>query len=458
MKKTSTSGLRRIAALGLGLAMVGGLSLVAAAPASAASAATYTANGTGVGSGGVPVVGAQLTIDSGAPSVTDANGSFSVSVAPGPHDLAIAADGYVTLTPTLDMPSNDIDLGPYVLVANAPAAPATYSISGVVTAKDANPAFAPSITLTGIAGSSPFATRPDADGKFTFANLEPGADLSLLFSAEGYGTQTKAVPVTNANVDVTIELLPTLPVGTATATLTGDSTVGSTLSVKTTGWPEGTKLSYTWFWNGGNMGGEIPDATGTTYTVTSDVLGRLVGVFVTGTLPGFAPSDGVYSNLSATITAAQQPAAAAPVANSSDLAAFLAAKGVTPLTQTDAGLPAGALNPGTSYTANVAWTAADSFVDVYAFSTPVLVGSFPVVDGVAQIKLSPKVLGQLDAGAHTLVITGQSSGAVQAVSLSIAATLAETGANAAAPITAAVLLLLLGAALVVVRRRRRLHV
>lgn len=93
-------------------------------------------------------------------------------------------------------------------------------------------------------------------------------------------------------------------------------------------------------------------------------------------------------------------------------------------------------------------------MDVYAYSTPVLVGSFPVVDGVAQIILSPKVLGQLDAGAPTLVITGQSSGAVQAVSLSIVATLAETGSNAAAPITASALLLLLGGALVAVRRRR----
>ncbi|HZK58430.1 MAG TPA: hypothetical protein VFC59_00985, partial [Cryobacterium sp.] len=106
--------------------------------------------------------------------------------------------------------------------------------------------------------------------------------------------------------------------------------------------------------------------------------------------------------------------------------------------------------------AKVAWSAADSFVDVYLYSTPTLVGTFPVVNDAAKITLSAAVLDKLAAGSHTLVVIGQSSGSVKSVALVLAASLAATGFDAAAPLGAATLLLLLGAALVLVVRRRRL--
>lgn len=120
------------------------------------------------------------------------------------------------------------------------------------------------------------------------------------------------------------------------------------------------------------------------------------------------------------------------------------------------------LNPAEPHTATIDWFAGDSFVDVYAYSTPVLVGAFPVVDGQVQIVLSSAMLSSLAAGTHTLVITGQTSGSMQAVAFSVSAvaaavattpTLATTGVDAIVPLGAAALLLLLGAGLVVVRRR-----
>lgn len=263
------------------------------------------------------------------------------------------------------------------------------------------------------------------------------------------GTTSVVTGITWMNTPYTFHQNP-LPAGTVT--VTGEHTVGSTLTGTTTGWPAGTELSYQWGYGTGAMGGAIEGATSPTYTITADHVGHFIGLVVTGTLPGFESS---WANAvsEVRVTAPQKPAGPAPVANSTGLAAFLSSKGVTPQAQTATGLPAGALNPGTSYTANVIWTAGDSFVDVYAFSSPVLVGTFPVVNGVAQISLSSKVLSQLEAGTHTLVVTGQTSGAVQAVSLSVAFTLAATGPNLAAPIGTAALLLMLGGALVVARRR-----
>lgn len=235
-----------------------------------------------------------------------------------------------------------------------------------------------------------------------------------------------------------------------TAALTGSPVVGNVLTLETAGWPAGTTFSYEWFKFTPAMGDGLEN-TGAAYTVTDGDVGYSIGVFVTGSKEG--SGDATVRVGSDYVTAPLQAAAPAPVADSTQLAAYLADAGVTTETQTSAGLPAGALNPNTSYTANVAWMAGDSFVDVYVYSAPVFVGSFAVVDGVAQINLSAKVLGQLAAGEHTLVVTGQSSGAVQAVALNIAPMLAETGFSAAGPLTGAAVLLVLGGALVFVRRR-----
>jgi LPXTG-motif cell wall-anchored protein len=104
---------------------------------------------------------------------------------------------------------------------------------------------------------------------------------------------------------------------------------------------------------------------------------------------------------------------------------------------------------------HVQFLGGDDFVDVYLYSSPISVGTFPVVNGVAQVTLSASVLSELAAGSHTLVVVGQFSGIVASVNLSVAAALAATGFDVVAPAGAALLLLLLGGALVLVRRRRQ---
>lgn len=263
-----------------------------------------------------------------------------------------------------------------------------------------------------------------------------------------YPTPTPAVPE-----------LPALAAGTVT--ITGEPVVGNTLKGATTGWPEGTTLTYEWGAGYGNYGGSIEGATSLDFTVTSAETNGTLGLHVTGTLDGFAPTT-VREFMTSAVTQPLKPAAPAP--DSTVLGQHLAATNVTVGPQTAVGLPAGALNPTTAYTATFEWLEmSDSFVDAYVYSQPTLVGSFAVVEGVVQIPLSAAVLGALPAGAHTLVVTGQTSGVTQAVTLNIAASevaavrtgnaLAETGASATLPLTASAALLLLGAVLVMRNRR-----
>ena len=242
------------------------------------------------------------------------------------------------------------------------------------------------------------------------------------------------------------------PVPAGTVTVSGTSEVGSVLTATTAGWADAT-LSYVWSDNAGQSGSLIDGATSSTYIVTADHVGHKITAWVTGSKTGFLPTT-VQSDQTVAVTAPQKPAAPAPAADAASLSSYLASNSITPATQTSTGLPSGALNPTQTHTANVTWTGADSFVDVYAYSTPLFIGAFPVVNGVAQIVLSPAIQAQLAAGAHTLVITGQSSGTVQAVAVSISSVLASTGTNPALPLTAGTLLLLLGVALVLVPRRR----
>ncbi|WP_353988583.1 hypothetical protein [Ruicaihuangia caeni] len=238
-----------------------------------------------------------------------------------------------------------------------------------------------------------------------------------------------------------------------TVSIAGQAKVGSTLTAEVADWPAGATFTYQWYRAQENMGGPIDGETGATYTVTADDIGFFIGVDITGHKAGYGDAQ-ARADVTAKVTAPVKPAAPAPVANSTDLAAFLSSNGATVQQPSAAGLPSSPLSPSQAYTATLPWTEADSWVDVYIYSTPVFVGTFPIVNGQAQIVLSASVLSALDAGTHTLVVTGQSSGAVQAVSVSLARMLAATGAAPALPLAASAALLLLGTALVVLRRAR----
>jgi len=251
-----------------------------------------------------------------------------------------------------------------------------------------------------------------------------------------------------------------------TVSVTGEALVGSTVTAATDGWPEEAKFSYEWFQAQDSMGGALA-STGNTHAIEVGSVNYGIGVIVTVSADGYFPVT-LRSERTAAVTAPKAAAAAAPVADSSGLAAYLASKNVTVGTAASAGLPAGDLNRNEPATATAAWASNDSFVDVYAYSSPVLVGSFPVANNQVKIVLSSSMLSLLGSGSHTLVILGQSSAAVQAVAFDVdeantaaaaaaaaaAPTLAETGVAAAAPIGIAALLLLLGAALLIERRRR----
>jgi hypothetical protein len=466
-----------MAALGLGLAMVGGLSLVAAAPATAAPA--YSLSGTvnlDDGAGNVvPADGAIVTdVDNPANSTsTDSDGAFTLAgLSDGTYSLEITKDGYATSTTEATIAGADGTL-PAVVTLNADAPqdpePTYYSITGTVTAKDGNPDFAATVEMNENNGYSNTVIPVDSDGTFSFENLEPNPDVTLTFSADGYDTVVKDVAITDGNATVSVELAPTPPaLQGGTVKITGEAVVGNVLTATTSGWPAGTTLSYQWGFSGGEYGGPIDGATANTYKVTADKVGMKLVVLVTGSKDGFTPTTESFFMPTA-VTAAKpstpastkptsapkpQPAAAAPASDSGGLAVYLDGRGVTAQSQTSVGLPAGSLDPAEDYTATLDWTAADSYVDVYLYSTPTFVGTFPVVDGTAKITLSEAVLSELEAGNHTLVVTGQSSGSVQAVALTVADVLASTGFNAGGPLTVAVLLVLLGGALLVVRRRR----
>ncbi len=97
----------------------------------------------------------------------------------------------------------------------------------------------------------------------------------------------------------------------------------------------------------------------------------------------------------------------------------------------------------------------DQWVDVYAYSTPIYLGTFPVVNG--RVVLTGVDLSALEAGGHRLVFLGQTSGTVRVVAIKIAAgprgVLAASGAEAG-PLGAAAVLLL-GAGIVLFARSRR---
>ncbi|MFC0680039.1 hypothetical protein ACFFGH_19565 [Lysobacter korlensis] len=293
------------------------------------------------------------------------------------------------------------------------------------------------------------------DGTFEVLGVEDGEYSIDVYLPDDDEFVAQSIPFTVSGADVvipTIELKTALDVGTLE--VTGSSVVGKTLTVLTDGWPAGATLHYQWGYSTGQSGGPIDGATSATYTITADHIGHMLSVFVTATKPGFEASQAsLFSD--EVVTAPKKPAAPAPVADSDGLASYLVGKGSTPQPQDSVGLPSGSLNPAKGYEASVPWLSPDSFVDVYLYSTPVFVGTFPVVDGVVQITLSADLLSELAAGGHTLVVLGQSSGAVSSVTVSIAAMLASTGVDPVAAFAASGVFLLLGGLSLVAARRIR---
>jgi LPXTG-motif cell wall-anchored protein len=460
VKIKNDSRLARAAAIGLGAVLIGGLSLAVAAPAQAAAGDTdvYTSD---IALTATPYAGWHVASGNGAAAFTVSASGLELH---GPSQII---DGYTTdeqrIVGALEYAIGDDEVSWTSTGASDPAflqIPVSFDSSSTILSPVAPTAGVNAVTLgdswttSAAIGSSYAAGATGTLGDLlTALDGEQNAVVTGFGVSAGAGSDSTVTGISWMNQS--FDFLPGTRLTAGTVAITGTATVGSVLTATPAGWPSGTSFSYGWYSTTGESGGSVgTDAT--TYTVDSADVGSSIGVIVTATLSGFAPTSVYADSLTAIVTAAAKPAAPAPVADSSEIAAYLTTQGVTEQPQTAAGLPAGDLNPGTSYTATLNWTG-DSYVDVYAYSTPTYVGTFAVVGGKVQITLSSALLRTLAAGSHTLLVTGQTSGTVQAVSLTVGSSLAFTGTDPTVPLTVAALLLLLGATLVFVRRRLRLR-
>jgi hypothetical protein len=346
----------------------------------------------------------------------------------------------------------------------ASAAPASalvdelYDVTGTVSVLDAEGATSSAEDLEVFVYPADFSwtlqENTAADGTFTFTDLADGEYiLDLVPDSDLYGYQSFDFTIAGGDVVLDPILLLTY-LDEGTMSVSGDSVVGETLTISTSGWPSGVSLHYHWGFSTGQSGGPIDGATSPTLTLTDDHIGYMISAFVTAEKTGFAPTQiSLFSD--EFVSTPKKPAAPAPVADSDDLGSYLVGKGSTPQPQESVGLPSGSLSSAKGHQAEVTWWSPDSFVDVYLYSTPVFVGTFPVVGGVVEIDLSADVLSQLGAGGHTLVVLGQSSGAVSSVKISVAATLAATGVDPILAFSASGALLLLGAGALIAARRIR---
>lgn len=156
--------------------------------------------------------------------------------------------------------------------------------------------------------------------------------------------------------------------------------------------------------------------------------------------------------------------AAPPAADTDELEDLIADEGLDPETETEQFVTTGAVNTDLSQIdaalpldgAYENWKdPADAFVDVYTYSTPVFIGTFPVVNG--DVVLTGADLSHLEPGVHHFLFRGQTTGALAVVRFTVIG-LAATGQDAEATMIgagAAGLLLAAGAGLLVAARRRR---
>ncbi|WP_158437853.1 SdrD B-like domain-containing protein [Naasia lichenicola] len=308
------------------------------------------------------------------------------------------------------------------------------------------------VTLMNSSGNTVQSIQTDSAGNYSFIFLSPG-DYYVVASGSSsstfpYTSPTFTVP-TGSTVSVpaiSLELAP-MP---GSVTITGDATVGSTLTGTVSGFPAGAAFTYQWGYSAGESGGPIDDQTGSTLMVTDALVGKSLSFFATATKAGFSDTT-VRSLMNTAVTAAKKAPVSAPASDAGSLSTYLTAHQAAPITSSTVGLPA-SLSSEKSYTANLGWNSGDSFVDVYAYSSPTFIGTFPVSNGTSQITLSAAQLAALGGGSHTLVAIGQSSGGVQSVALSVSAALASTGFDPMLPMGIAAILLLLGGSLLFTRR------
>ena len=124
----------------------------------------------------------------------------------------------------------------------------------------------------------------------------------------------------------------------------------------------------------------------------------------------------------------QEPQAAAPVTSTAALTTLINSGTIPNVTTTTSsfvpslqtvGNPLDNLDVSKPFSGALPWAnTADSFVDVYAYSSPVPVGTFPVIKG--KVQMSRINLSALQGGGHHLVFQGQTSRAISVMAINVA--------------------------------------
>jgi hypothetical protein len=244
--------------------------------------------------------------------------------------------------------------------------------------------------------------------------------------------------------------------GTTAALSAGAAVLGAPASVTATVTPSTAAGSFAIFEGATKLGAGAAASGAFTFTTSTLPVGAhaLTAVFTPENDAEFTASTSPVATL--TINVKESTPAPPPAADTAGLEKFIENAGIDVGSATASfSPPVTGLDPTAPISGTLPWAdSSDSFVDVYGYSTPTFLGTFPVVDGAVQ--LTGLDVSALAAGGHHLVFIGQTSASVQVMLITLAAILPATGADVAAPVTAAIVLILLGiGSLALVRRRRR---
>lgn len=236
------------------------------------------------------------------PSGVSLNGTTVTWVVPSTPVTVGSNTATVSVPVTLAADASDDTLGASAAstTLGSNCTPATCTSAHSVPIQPLAPAPTPTITgtpvvgdaLTAVPGAWPAGTTlayqwivggADVAGE-TAASFTPhAADVGQPVTVRVTGSKTHYTSVSKTSgptANVAVGSLTNTPV----PILSGSPVYGETLSAAPGAWDAGTTLSYQWL----SGGTPVPGATGATYDVQVDDVGRHVAVAVTGAKPGYA--------------------------------------------------------------------------------------------------------------------------------------------------------------------------
>ena len=261
----------------------------------------------------------------------------------------------------------------------------------------------------------------------------------------------------------TLTLVPSVSTSTVAVSPSGSALTGTAVTVTGTVSPAAAVGTIKILDDGISLGEGT--ATGGVFTVVTSALAVGSHSLTAKFTPANAENYQASTSTAVTFSVNKKELPADPPSTNTDqLEVLIETQDLDVSGTTDSFVPSGdttdnpldSLDVSKTFSGTLPWSdGADSFVDVYAYSSPVFLGTFPVVNGKVQI--TGIDLSALQAGGHHLVFVGQTSETVSVMAIVVEkGGLAVTGVDPAVPIGAAGILLLLGLGLLIVVARRRL--